>query len=187
VDGLEITVAIPSIPIREKMLRRAMLSIGRQNLPATRISVALDMEHRGAAVTRQCALDAVETPWVAFLDDDDYLYPRHLEALSELQEATGADYLWSWFDGNNPFPQHRGRQMDVNDPHHTTMTVMVRTELAKEVGFSILWPEGWKLPQEDWQFITGCVKAGAKFAHTPEVTWHYSSHLGNTCGLGDRW
>lgn len=189
----DITVAIPTIPRRalgsappgESLLERAIDSVRAQTLPA-RIAVALDANGEGAAATRQRALDLVETEWVAFLDDDDIMYPNHLQVLHDLAEETGADYVWSWFDGNNPFPQHRGRQMDPENPHHTTMTIMVRTELAKAVGFRNHPDANEEWSGEDWQFILGCVAAGAKFAHTPVLTWHYSVHPGNTSGLPGR-
>lgn len=186
-----ITIALPTIPPRTQpggLLWETIDTIRQQTRPPEGgISVALDVDHAGAATTRQRALDAVTTQWVAFVDDDDLLYPHHLQTLHDLATDQGADYVWSWFDGNNPFPMHRGRQMNPQDPHHTTMTVMVRTGLAREVGF-INHPDAnpdW--PGEDWRFITGCVQAGARFATTPDITWHYRSHGGNTSGLGTRW
>lgn len=185
-----ITVAIPSIPPRVcgGLLQSATESVRAQTLlPSGGISVSVDVDKAGAAVTRQRALDGVKTEWVAFLDDDDLFYPNHLETLLGLASDTGADYLYSWFDGNNPFPQHRGKEFDPDNPHHTTMTVMVRTELAKQVGFATDHPEGWTLPQEDWRFTLGCIEAGAKFAGTGDVTWHYRVHRGNTSGVPERW
>lgn len=186
----EVTIAIPTIPPRvDNLLREAVASAQSQvRPPLGGISVALDVDRAGAAATRQRALDAVRTPWVAFLDDDDYFYPNHLQVLSDMASDTGADYLYSWFDGNNPFPMHRGRQMNVDEPHHTTMTVLVRTELAREAGF--LQPDG-PLHQdwsgEDWQFTLRCIQLGAKFAGSSEVTWHYRVHGRNTSGLPSRW
>jgi len=185
-----ITVAIPTIPPRVGgLLDEAVASVRAQTLvPLGGISVALDVDHAGAAVTRQRALDAVRTEWVAFLDDDDTLYPHHLETLARLAADRGADFVYSFLDGNNPFPQHRGRQFDPAEPHHTTMTVMVRTGLAREVGF---FPDEEPMHVdwygEDWRFILGCAEAGAVFAGTGDVTWTYRVHRGNTSGLATRW
>jgi glycosyltransferase involved in cell wall biosynthesis len=145
--------------------------------------VALDVDHAGAAVTRQRALDAVRTELVAFLDDDDYFYPNHLEVLFRMIKENDAQYAYSWFDGNNPFPGHRGKQMDPNSPHHTTMTVLVRTELAKEAGFRNHPDENDVWPGEDWQFTLRCLQLGGKFIGTGETTWFYAVHGGNTSGL----
>lgn len=186
----DITVATPTIPPRVcgGLLQRSNDSVRAQVLlPSGGISCVVDVDKAGAAITRQRALDAVRTTWVAFLDDDDYLYPNHLSTLFRLVCDNSADYAYSWFDGNNPFPMHRGRAMDPNQPHHTTMTILVRTELAKEVGFANHpeAPPEWS--GEDWAFTLGCINLGAKFAGTGEVTWHYAVHEGNTSGLATRW
>lgn len=170
------------------LFAHAVESVQTQTLPpAGGISVALDVDHAGAAATRQRALDAVRTEWVAFLDDDDYFYPNHLKTLYDLVTEHSADYAYAWFDGNDPFPTHRGKQMDPAQPHHTTMTVMVRTELAKEAGFQnhVDANAGW--PGEDWNFTLRCLELGAKFIGTSSITWHYRKHYGNTSGLPSRW
>lgn len=199
----DITVVTPSIPPRAcpgGMLDQAIISVRDQLLqPAGGHVVVLDVGKEGAAVTRQRALDAVRTEWVAFLDDDDFFYPHHLQTLHALAELHAADYVYSWFDGNNPFPMHRGRAMDVRAPHHTTMTVLVRTEVAQAAGF--LQPDGpmhrdWS--GEDWQFELRCIErirqrwgsdeiAARKIVGTADVTWHYRLHGRNTSGLASRW
>lgn len=192
-DDFAVTVAMPVIPPRANspLLADAVRSVRQQTAPpAGGISCALDVDHYGAAITRQRALNAVTTPWVAFLDDDDFFYPHHLETLTRLAQETQADFVYSWFDGNNPFPMHRGRAWNPADPHHTTMTVMVRTELAREAGF--LLPGNKPLHQdwmgEDWQFILRCSElSNGNFAGTGEITWHYRVHGANTSGLPSRW
>lgn len=188
---MKITVAIPTITPRTLpggLFDAAVNSVRTQTLlPTGGISVSLDVDRAGAAVTRQRALDGVRTEWVAFLDDDDFFYAHHLETLSILAHDTDADYVYSWFDGNNPFPMHRGRQFDVNNPHHTTMTVMVKTALAKEAGFRNHPDENDVWPGEDWNFTLRCAALGAKFAGTAEITWHYRVHGKNTSGLPTRW
>jgi glycosyltransferase involved in cell wall biosynthesis len=198
----DITVVTPSIPPRTqpgKFLDRAVISVREQTLrPAGGHVVILDVDKAGAAITRQRGLDAVRTEWVAFLDDDDYFYPHHLATLHGMLTEGDCDFAYSWFDGNNPFPMHRGRQMNLNEPHHTTMTVMVRTEIAQRAGF--LQPDGpmhqdWA--GEDWQFELRCIEeikkkwepdvARGKIVGTGEITWHYAVHGTNTSGLPSRW
>lgn len=188
----DVTVAIPTIPPRAVpggLLYHAIGSVSEQTVqPRGGISCPLDVWKQGAAINRQRALDAVRTKWVSFLDDDDYFYPNHIATHMELLDAHNADFAYSWFDGNNPFPGHRGKQMNPEAPHHTTMTVTVRTELAREAGF--LQPDGplhveWS--GEDWQFELRCLALGAKFIGTGDVTWHYRLHSHNTSGLTSRW
>jgi glycosyltransferase involved in cell wall biosynthesis len=76
-----ITVVIPSIPSRAKMLDRALASVKAQTLRPERVVVEFDDDRLGAAATRQRGLEKVTTPWVAFLDDDDEFLPGHLYAL----------------------------------------------------------------------------------------------------------
>ena len=198
-----IDVVMAAIPIREKMRQRALESITNQTLKARHVFIGLDVQHDGAAMTRNSALEQVyageitKSPpdFIAFLDDDDYWYPEHLETLHDLHLKTGADFLFSWFDGNPVLQRHpefaknRGREFNPEDPHHTTMNVMVRSWLFEEksLRFCTDHPEGWELPQEDWRFILDCRDAGAKFAGTDKATWFYDNHGGNTSGLGKNW
>ena len=107
---VDVTAAIAAIPPRaDNLLLDAVRSVASQTVELSGgTSVAMDVNREGAARTRQNALDTVKTEWVAFLDDDDFWYPHHVETLLKLQQRTGADFLYSWFDGNNPFPMHRG-------------------------------------------------------------------------------
>jgi glycosyltransferase involved in cell wall biosynthesis len=169
--------------MRNGLLQRAITSVLSQTLLPDQIEITIDHDKRGAAHTRQRGLDKIDTDLVAFLDSDDFWYAHHLATLTNLMKTNGADFGYSWFDGNNPFPMHRGRQMDSNDPHHTTMNVVVKTELAKSIGF-VPHPDANEVwPGEDWNFIYNCAKSGAKFIGTAEVTWHYAVHQGNTSGL----
>jgi hypothetical protein len=72
-----ITVAVPAHPARiaNGMLGRAVGSVWAQTRPPAALSVAVDLDRAGAAVTRQRALDAVGTEWTAFLDSDDEGWP----------------------------------------------------------------------------------------------------------------
>jgi glycosyltransferase involved in cell wall biosynthesis len=197
----DVTVVIPSIPPRTRLLRRAVYSALNQTHPPMGISIALDKYKEGAGPTRQRALDSVTTPWVAFLDDDDEFLPLHLERLIQHAEETGCDYAYSWFkvvrpDGviieNDPVfpPGHYLNPWNDANPRQTTVTTLVRTELAKQVRF--IPPEGedtidgqrWG---EDWQFTLGCLAAGAKISHLVEKTWLWHHDSGNTSGRPDRW
>jgi hypothetical protein len=191
---VNVTVAVPSIPPRVKMLRRAIASVLTQTLPAAGISVAVDTGREGAPATRDRALRGVRTDWTAFLDDDDVFLPHHLEVLCQAAEETGADYVFSYFTiidaaGNesafDPLG-HFGRPFNPDDPHQTTITTLVRTELAQQVGFRVP-PEGALIHGqrygEDFQFTVECVKAGAKVVHVPQKTWLWTHHVGNTSGL----
>lgn len=212
-----ITVVIPSIPPRRAMLRRAIDSVLEQTMPAAALSVVVDSERLGAAVTRQRALDAVTTRWVAFLDDDDEMRPRHLEALYSAAVEHDALYLWSRFqtaiptvtgiplehagfvyrDGPAPLGAGTFEQWNPEQPAQTTITTLVDTDLARAVGGFTPRANtpmgsgeiGGQRAGEDWDFTLRCVAmAGPRlFRHVPEVTWTWHHHARNTSGLPDRW
>lgn len=188
-----ITVVIPTIPPRSHFLLRAMASVAIQSLSPAAVSVAVDLRREGAARTRQRALDAVRTPWVAFLDDDDEFKPEHLEKLAGWAAETAADYVYSWYDvigGTDPRPESFGRLFDPAKPIQTTITTLVRTELAQAVGFRTvgnLESPDRMYAGEDWGFTRGCLERGAKISHLPERTWLWHHHGANTSGLPNRW
>jgi hypothetical protein len=199
-----ITVVIPTIRPRRQMLARALDSVAAQSVRDAVdlvIGVAEDTEHAGAAKTRQKALEHVATPWVAFLDDDDEMMPRHLERLLTHAIYTGADYVYSWFTIKDaagteqpswdPFPDNFGKPFDPLAPIQTTITTLVRTELAQAVGFDTV-PDGevgsdGHRRGEDHRFTLGCLAAGGSVVHLPEKTWWWWHHGANTSGMPDRW
>lgn len=168
-----------------------------------------DEAHAGAARTRHRGLEKVLTEWVAFLDDDDEFLPDHLVKLYAAAIEHEADFVWSRFritypDGSTlPGPAFLGEkafsQWNDDDPCQTTITTLVRTELALEAGgFAQFEEDGREVDGhrrgEDHEFTLRCRKAGAAMRHVPEVTWlwhHWGigqpGTPGNTSGLPDRW
>lgn len=209
-----ITVCIPSIPVRGALLRRALESVTRQTLPAAAVAVAVDLGREGAAITRQRALETVRTEWVAFLDDDDEMHPDHLLRLYDAAEEFNASYLWSRFRiaypgktykgggvgytdfADGPAPLGRGTFEQWNDaqPAQTTVTTMVRTEVARLVGgFASIGLAADSIDGqragEDWLFTLACREAvGLEgMRHVPYVTWTWHHHGRNTSGLPSNW
>lgn len=181
-----VTVAIPVHPprIANGMLTRALDSVYRQDYGVHGVAVSVDKDRLGAAPTRQLALDMVSTEWVAFLDSDDEFMPQHVHALLTCALESGADYTFSYFlrsHGGDPLG-HFGKVFNPKAPHHTTMTVLVRRELAQEAGFGFEdMHKDWS--GEDWKFLLKCLELGAKVVHHPEETWLWNRHKGNTSGL----
>lgn len=205
----DITVVIPSIPPRANLLRRALRSVTQQTLPAAAIVIEVDNDRTGAPATRHRGLCKVGTEWTAFLDDDDVLDSDHLATLRECAEQHQADYVWSRFrlgypDGSTPAgPSPLGpgsfAQWDDAAPAQTTITTLVRTELAVTVGgFDAFRDDGREINGErfgeDFDFTLRMRSAGAVFRHAPAVTWTWMHHgygipgrSGNTSGRADRW
>jgi hypothetical protein len=185
----DVTIVIPSIPPRRlTLLPVALESVWKQEYPISAVSVAMDVHRQGAWATRQRALDAASTRWVQYLDDDDELYPQHVRLLMDCALENQADFVYSYWDLKRTpdLLGHFGKPFDPENPQHTTMTVLVKTELAKSVGFTPREPEH-EVGGEDWRFLLGCVEAKAKIVHLPEQTWHWRWHSANSSGREDRW
>lgn len=225
-----ITVVIPTIPPRSEMLGRALDSVheAARNMPSgvpVQVACEMDTARQGAAVTRHTGLSRVRTRWTAFLDDDDTMDPHHLLELYKGAQDHGADYVWSRFRirfpggrtqaGPAPLGQGSFEQWNDDAPAQTTITTLVRTQLAQDVG-GFLQPakHDWESRDgegldfctvcgstdgdkpckvdgqragEDWLFTLACRAAGGKFLHVPKVTWSWHHHHSNTSGLPDRW
>lgn len=234
-----ITVVIPTIPPREQLCRRAIASVTAagdevEKLlgPSVALVMVLDERRQGAAKTRHHGLLAVETEWVAFLDDDDVMHPDHLAQLYGAALEHGADYLWSRFQiikedwvwsacsgeatcsgwpqwhhirtENGVLRHLRPRtqtiqgpvflgekafsQWNDDDPCQTTITTLVRTQLALDAGgFEQFEDDGSTVDGnrrgEDHEFTLACRKAGGQFRHVPRVTWDWYHHSANTSGM----
>lgn len=156
-----------------------------QSRPVNQIVIVVDDEREGASETRNRAWRALYTEWVAFLDDDDYWYPNHIEVLTNHAEQTGADVVYPWYDCiNDPFPQFEGLEWNDEVPHLFPMAYMVRKSLLEETGGfpSPPMPSG-DCSGEDWALVEKYVAAGAKISHVPVRTWNYCHHGDNTSGL----
>jgi glycosyltransferase involved in cell wall biosynthesis len=159
--------------------------------------VVTDKHKEGAAATRQRGLDDVDTEWTAFLDDDDEFRPQHVRDLRNFAYDTSADMVFSWYDvvgGTDPRPEEFGLPWDPNQPRQTTITTLVRTRIAREVGGFTDPVEDAHLDSpdrhyagEDWRFTKRLNDAGAVIAHLPERTWLWHHHAHNTSGLPSRW
>lgn len=195
-----ITVVIPTIPPRKKLLDRAVRSVERQIRPPDAMIIEGDGQREGAAAVRNRGLARVSTEWVAFLDDDDEFLPPHLRLLESYARNTRADMVYPWFmqpeknwDGLGAFgvPFHKLADQ-LAHRNFIPVTVLVRTQLLRDVG-------GFQAPApgvpdcEDWGAWKALHAAGADIVHLPRRTWVWHHWLaddgqpGNTSGQADRW
>jgi glycosyltransferase involved in cell wall biosynthesis len=191
----DIAVVIPAHParVRNGMLDRAVASVWAQTLQPAELHVVVDRHRAGAWRTRDQGLQAVRAPWVAFLDSDDEWMRDHLEALAGTAQQ-GADYVYSYYQVRDASGRdstadplgHFGKPFDPSDPHQTTITTLVRTELAQAVGFHpppVDESIGGQRYGEDFAFTLGCVAKNARIVHVPQRTWWWYHHGRNTSGM----
>lgn len=199
----DIAVVIPTIEPRSHLLAKALASVESQTYVPAQVIVQEDTEREGAAVTRTKGLMRSECSWTAFLDDDDQLYPRHLENL--YREATTGrwDVLYSGCevidqDGRVvPLQEDWGRfgldfdAGQLRDHSWLGIYSLVNTDMAQSVG-GFTYPSG--SGYEDWGFYLKMLEAGARFVHVPiqSYIWNHvpntnNTGLGNTSGKTEGW
>lgn len=205
---LTVAVVIPTIPGREKLLERAVLSAHAQRRKPDQIVVERDSERTGAWAARNLALARVTTDVVAWLDDDDTFRPNHLMACMRVLEnsADRPDLVYPrprMIGGLDPTAlTHQGRfpvspwglRWSAEHAAHLRrngsfipMTHLVRTHLVQEIGG---FRPGYKLPSgryrgEDEDYLIRLMdEAGAIFEHLDAVTWNWRVHPGHTAGKG---
>lgn len=189
-DPYRVTVAIPSHPGRERLLRRALASVATQDRSPAAVSVAVDLDREGSAATRNRALAAVQTPWVAFLDSDDMFLPEHLALLTACAQATGADVVYPIPTAEgHPLPALRfGLPFDpdaLRRANYIPVTVLARTALVKAAGGFQPPPVDEHDPErvyDDWGCFLAMLALGARFVHLPARTWVWHFHPGQTQG-----
>lgn len=191
--GGTVTVLIPSIPPRTRMLNRALVSVLNQMRMPDRIVVSIDHDRKGSAANRNQVVATVDTDWVAFLDDDDEFLPQHL--LTLLQNSDEADVIYAGCTVIGPhgeeIPDREewgrfGKIFDADrlrKKSYLPITSLVRMELARQSSF--VRPTG--SVYDDWGFYLGLLDMDARFLHVPQKTWVWHHHGTNTQGLPNRW
>lgn len=163
-----ITIITATLPEREHLLREAMESVRQQTLQPADHLVGIDYQRRGGARVRNLLASAVSTDWLHVLDDDDLLYPEHLEKLAAASAEADIVYSWCHSEGdrfdlyNRPFDPELLRSSSI-----VSHNALVRTDLVLELG-------GWiEEKGYDWKFWIRALDAGARFVCVPEQTWRY--------------
>lgn len=183
--GITVLIACHPARLSNGLAIEAFASIAAQTLQPAAIHLVNDIEREGAGGTRQKLLRSVETEWIAWLDSDDVFLPQHLEKLKRVADETGAIFVYSWFNAPNDPLGHFGKPFNPCAPHHTTMTFLVRTDVAQEAGFPDTEAEG-PYSNEDWGFITRVAAIACerelKMTHLAERTWRWRMEGQNSSG-----
>lgn len=142
-----LTICVPVGPGHEDIANRAKDSVRAQTVPV-RGDAYYDTEGKGAGYARNQLLARVQTPYVAFLDADDYLLPEFAERMLQHQATVEAQgkYTYSgyrapeWDKNSKP----TGGLVDVIPPDECycpdsgyqvhLISALFRTEWAQAVG-----------------------------------------------------
>ena len=170
----DVTVVIPTVTGRARLLGAAVASVAAQTCPPEATHVTHDVRREGPAAARNRGVQAASTTWVAFLDDDDVMLPGHLQTL--LEHADDGDVIYTrgeivgrdgWDPQRFPFPYYRMRRVNS-----LPVTVLARRQLVLDVGG---FPDHQVAPNgyEDWGLWLRLMDAGATFVGVDVVTWQY--------------
>jgi hypothetical protein len=181
--GITVCIPVHESRVRNGMLNRALTSVTAQTLIPAAVLVAFDQDRRGAGYMRRLLLNQVATQWIAWLDSDDEWFPEHLAKLFQVATETDSVFVYSWFQGGDPLG-HFGLPFNPCTPHHCTMGILERTDIAQEVSFPDSAEGGFS--NEDWAHIIGfagiACERGLKMTHLAEKTWIYHQQGQNTSG-----
>lgn len=168
---MEVTVITPSIPERGELLAEAIASVNDQTHPPVAHLIGIDVAHAGPSVIRTRLVEAATTEWVAFLDDDDLLYPTHLERLAAHADDADIVIPYCRFIGK-PIPAGyynvRFQRATLAKHGIFPITVLARRSVILENG-------GFDPADryEDWALWNRIADNGGRFVTVPERTWVY--------------
>lgn len=207
---LTVAVCIPTIPGREDLLERAVLSVETQRRKPDQTLVEADPERTGAWATRNRLLARVETDVIAWLDDDDTLREHHLMACMRVLENSPwrPDLVYPrprMVGGPDPTAlTHQGR-FPVSpwglrwSPEHAAhlrqrgsfipMTHLVRTERVRAIGgfrpgYEVNTDGRSRYRGEDEDYLIRLLDDGTTFEHLDAMTWNWHVHASHTAGRG---
>lgn len=198
-----ISVVVASIPPRIEQRAAVYAEITAQTRQPDQVIIVTDEHGDGAAVTRNKGIKKAHHDFIAFFDDDDAMYPQHLELLERTQHRTGADLVYPWhdilppapnplaIDGKNPFRREfdlAARRQILDSHNFIPIAVLVRRSLMVKIGgfenFGLdRWDPGRCEVLDAWRKL---LRRGAKFVHCPHKTWAAVRNGENTAGLSWR-
>jgi GT2 family glycosyltransferase len=162
---MRIAVITPTISSRAELLKEAVSSVEYQTLKPAYHVVAEDTEGIGPGRMRNKMVASLpeSVDWIAFLDDDDILFPNHLEFLAQF--VGDADIIYTPNEGSlavGPINPETFEQVNC-----IAVTVLMRRSAFEAVG-------GFRdTKYEDWDLFVRLWKNGARFKFINCPTWIY--------------
>lgn len=169
------TVIMPTLPDRDEMRTQAIASVRAAGF--TQVLVEFDHDREGPAVLRNRMAERAATPWLLFVDDDDWLHPCYpLTVAPHLHGSDVVSAAWDLQADGMPLPDGPW-PLDRFDPgllewqNFIPVTAMVRAAVFRDAGG---FPPA--AAEEDWALWRRLAAQDARFTVVPEVAWTYRQH-----------
>lgn len=171
-----LTFVTPVGPYHETLAERAIASVRAQSVACQHV-VVYDREGRGAAWARNEGLRRVITPFVSFLDADDWLEPEFAEKC--LLAYDGRRYVFTdWV--TDQVIEAPCRPWDGRGAHHIITTLLPTVWVKRIGGFDET------TYAEDSDFYWKLTRAGLCGMRLPEALFHYGRGGRRARALHDR-
>jgi hypothetical protein len=161
-----VSIVTPVASYHADLLPRAVESVDAQTVECTHIIIH-DDDGKGAGWARNKGLELVDTPFVSFLDADDWIAPNFVERC--LQAYNGTRYIYSdWHEGESI-----KRAPDcawVNGTYHI-VTTLIPTVWTRQVGG---FPEDLIFAEDTYFYVALCSQ-GMCGRRLPEPLFYYGA------------
>jgi len=167
----DITIIIPIGPYHAEQAERAILSAQQQTLPCV-VDAIHDPNGYGPGWARNTGIDRAQTPWLLFLDADDWLEPEAAQIFMFNAKLYPKDhYIYSnWWVGEDRFMQAPDPCRAWRGGTLNNLTSLVPTEWAFKVGgFDQSLGGG-----EDTDFFLKLISQGCCGVHVDLPLVHYT-------------
>ena len=178
---MNVTIITPTIPSRGLLLADAISSVANQETPAADHLIKVDLHGKGPSAIRNDLARSVKTEWMAFLDDDDILYPNYITELSNFQNDFDVIYGFCKMTGRaNWIANETFNENTLRKRNFIPVTAMVRTSMFQIV-------DGFPNQQfsEDHALWINILNVGGRFKCHQKELWEYRYHGSNRTWHGD--
>lgn len=143
---------------------------------ADKAAVIQHVQNHGIVYTRNEALDIIKTPYILFLDADNWFEPQHVEKLVAAARQHDADVVYCGMQyysegvkGIKWLPPEFNVERLKNE-NYIDSSSLVKTSAISDTRFD---PAMEKLTHEDWDFFLGLALQGSKITLSKDTFLNY--------------